>query len=60
MAPRRTREHPIALFAFWLFVVNQKYKPGKHPLTVYLVPTTRDKLLPMLEEALGDITAVEV
>jgi membrane-bound lytic murein transglycosylase MltF len=37
--------------------VNQKYKTGKRPLTVYILPTTRDKLLPLLASGLGDIAA---
>jgi membrane-bound lytic murein transglycosylase MltF len=37
--------------------LNRKYKTGKRPLTVYLVPTTRDKLLPQLAEGYGDIAA---
>jgi membrane-bound lytic murein transglycosylase MltF len=37
--------------------VNRKYKTGKRPLTVYLIPTTRDKLLPELVDGLGDIAA---
>jgi membrane-bound lytic murein transglycosylase MltF len=37
--------------------VNRKYKTGKRPVTIYLVPTTRDKLLPELVEGLGDIAA---
>lgn len=39
--------------------VNQKYSKqlGKRPLTVYLIPTTRDKLLGNVEEGLGDIAA---
>ena len=39
--------------------VNEKYKKrlGKRPLTVYLIPTTRDKLLPSLREGHGDIAA---
>jgi membrane-bound lytic murein transglycosylase MltF len=38
--------------------VNQKYAKqlGKRPLTVYLVPTTRDRLFPGLNEGLGDIS----
>jgi len=35
--------------------VNRKYKTGKRPLTVYLIPTTRDKLLPQIVEGLGDV-----
>src|SRR5262249_26167746 len=37
--------------------INKKYKTGKRPLTVYLRPTTRDKLLPHLIAGLGDIAA---
>ncbi|HEY6829508.1 MAG TPA: transglycosylase SLT domain-containing protein [Gemmatimonadaceae bacterium] len=37
--------------------VNRKYRQGKRPVTVYLVPTTRDRLLPDIEEGLGDIAA---
>jgi membrane-bound lytic murein transglycosylase MltF len=39
--------------------INQKYAKqlGKRPLTVYLIPTTRDKLLSNLQEGLGDISA---
>jgi membrane-bound lytic murein transglycosylase MltF len=37
--------------------VNQKYKTGKRPVTVYLVPTTRDKLLQGLVDGKGDIAA---
>lgn len=39
--------------------VNKKYAKqlGKRPLTVYIIPTTRDKLLSGLEQGLGDIAA---
>src|SRR5262245_54776591 len=37
--------------------VNKKYKTGKRPLTVYLGPTTRDKLLRVVEEGYADIAA---
>lgn len=37
--------------------LNQKYKTGKRPVTVYLVPTTRDQLLPNVAGGLGDIAA---
>ena len=37
--------------------VNQKYKTGKRPVTFYLIPTTRDKLLPELAAGLGDVAA---
>lgn len=37
--------------------INKKYakKLGKRPLTVYIVPTTRDKLLPEVVQGLGEI-----
>jgi membrane-bound lytic murein transglycosylase MltF len=39
--------------------INRKHarQLGKRPLTVYLIPTTRDKLLPHLAQGLGDIAA---
>ena len=37
--------------------LNQKYKTGKRPLTAYIIPTTRDKLLSGVAEGLGDIAA---
>jgi membrane-bound lytic murein transglycosylase MltF len=39
--------------------VNQRHKAqlGKRPLTVYLIPTTRDKLLQGVAEGRGDIAA---
>jgi len=37
--------------------VNRTLKTGKRPITVYLIPTTRDKLLPKLVDGLGDIAA---
>jgi membrane-bound lytic murein transglycosylase MltF len=37
--------------------INKKYKTGRRPLTVYLAPTTRDKLFPAVEEGLADIAA---
>jgi membrane-bound lytic murein transglycosylase MltF len=39
--------------------LNQKYAKslGKRPITVYLIPTTRDRLLPDLAAGLGDIAA---
>jgi membrane-bound lytic murein transglycosylase MltF len=37
--------------------INRKLKTGKRPVTVYLIPTTRDKLLPKLVDGLGDIAA---
>ena len=37
--------------------INKKYakKLGKRPLTVYLIPTTRDKLLPEVAKGMGDV-----
>jgi membrane-bound lytic murein transglycosylase MltF len=37
--------------------INKKYakKLGKRPLTVFIIPTTRDKLLPGVVQGLGDI-----
>jgi membrane-bound lytic murein transglycosylase MltF len=39
--------------------VNQRYKAqlGKRPLTLYLIPTTRDKLMQSVAEGRGDIAA---
>jgi membrane-bound lytic murein transglycosylase MltF len=39
--------------------VNRRYAKqlGKRPLTVFLIPTTRDRLLPGLAEGRGDIAA---
>jgi membrane-bound lytic murein transglycosylase MltF len=39
--------------------LNKKYAKqlGKRPLTIYIIPTTRDKLLSGLNEGLGDIAA---
>ncbi|MBM3522966.1 MAG: lytic transglycosylase F, partial [Alphaproteobacteria bacterium] len=37
--------------------VNRRLRTGKRPITVYLIPTTRDRLLPAVAEGLGDIAA---
>jgi membrane-bound lytic murein transglycosylase MltF len=39
--------------------LNRKYAKqlGRRPLTLFLIPTTRDRLLPALNEGLGDIAA---
>jgi len=37
--------------------VNRKYKTGNRPLTVFIVPTTRDRLLGNLDAGVGDIAA---
>ena len=43
----------------WERYINRKYavKLGRRPVTVYLIPTTRDKLLPHVASGLGDIAA---
>jgi len=37
--------------------INQKLKTQKRPITVYIIPTTRDRLLPDVAAGLGDIAA---
>ncbi len=39
--------------------INQKHRKalGKRPITVYIIPTTRDKLLSQVAEGFGDIAA---
>ncbi|HEY2292773.1 MAG TPA: transporter substrate-binding domain-containing protein [Thermoanaerobaculia bacterium] len=37
--------------------LNKKYKTGKRPVTLYLLPTTRDKLLSGVASGSGDIAA---
>ena len=37
--------------------INQKHKTQKRPITVYMIPTTRDKLISGVAEGLGDIAA---
>ena len=37
--------------------INQKLKIQNRPLTVYIIPTTRDRLLPDVAAGLGDIAA---
>ena len=37
--------------------LNKKYKTGNRPVTVYLMPTTRDRLLQEVAAGLGDIAA---
>ena len=41
-------------FERWL---NKKYKTGAYPITVYAIPVTRDRMLPMLNEGKADIVA---
>ena len=42
----------------WERYLNVKYRKelGKRPLTVYIAPATRDKLLPYLDEGLSDVS----
>ncbi|HKP66919.1 MAG TPA: transporter substrate-binding domain-containing protein, partial [Casimicrobiaceae bacterium] len=55
----RGRERGLAaeLVRDWERYINVKYAKelGKRPLTVYIVPTTRDKLLPDVRDGLADI-----
>jgi membrane-bound lytic murein transglycosylase MltF len=37
--------------------LNQKLKTQKRPITVYIIPTTRDKLVPDVAAGMGDIAA---
>jgi membrane-bound lytic murein transglycosylase MltF len=37
--------------------INKKHNAQKRPITVYIVPTTRDKLITGVAEGLGDIAA---
>ena len=42
--------------------INKKYAKtlGKRPLTVFIIPTTRDKLLPDVTKGIGDIAAGDI
>jgi len=53
----RERGIAVELVRDWERYVNFKYaKPlGKRPLTIYVAPATRDKLLPDLDEGLADV-----
>jgi membrane-bound lytic murein transglycosylase MltF len=37
--------------------INKKYRTDKRPITVLIIPTTRDKLIPEVAAGLGDIAA---
>jgi len=37
--------------------INRKHKTAKRPITVYLIPTTRDRLLSDVAAGLGDVAA---
>ena len=53
----RERGIAVELVRDWERYLNIKYKKklGKRPLTIYIVPATRDKLLPDLNEGLADV-----
>ena len=55
----RERGVTAELVRHWERYINQKYvaKLGKRPVTIYLIPTTRDKLIPQIAAGLGDIAA---
>jgi membrane-bound lytic murein transglycosylase MltF len=55
----RERGITAELVRTWEHYINKKYavKLGKRPVTIYLIPTTRDKLIPQVAEGLGDIAA---
>jgi membrane-bound lytic murein transglycosylase MltF len=42
--------------------INKKYAKmlGKRPLTIFIIPTTRDKLLPDVSKGIGDIAAANL
>ena len=53
----RERGLAVEMAREWERHLNKKYAKtlGKRPLTVYVVPATRDKLLPSLGEGLADV-----
>ena len=55
----RERGVTVDIFRAFERYVNQKFQKqlGKRPITVYIRPTTRDKLLPNVAGGLGDIAA---
>jgi membrane-bound lytic murein transglycosylase MltF len=54
----RERGLAVELARDWERYLNVKYAKelGKRPLTMYVAPATRDKLLPYLEEGLSDVS----
>jgi len=54
----RERGIAVELARDWERYLNVKYAKqlGKRPLTVYIAPATRDKLLPYLDEGLSDVS----
>ena len=55
----RERGVTVDLFRNFELYINQKFQKqlGKRPITVYIVPTTRDQLLKNVAGGLGDIAA---
>jgi membrane-bound lytic murein transglycosylase MltF len=53
----RERGIAVELVRDWERYLNVKYAKqlGKRPLTIYIAPATRDKLLPYLTEGLADV-----
>jgi membrane-bound lytic murein transglycosylase MltF len=53
----RERGIAVELARDWERYLNVKYARtlGKRPLTIYIAPATRDKLLPYLDEGLADV-----
>jgi len=53
----RERGIAVELVRDWERYLNVKYAKqlGKRPLTIYIAPATRDKLLPYLNEGLSDV-----
>ena len=53
----RERGIAVELVRDWERYLNVKYAKqlGKRPLTIYIAPATRDKLLPYVEYGLGDV-----
>jgi membrane-bound lytic murein transglycosylase MltF len=53
----RERGIAVELARDWERYLNVKYAKqlGKRPLTIYIAPATRDKLLPYLDVGLGDV-----
>src|SRR5499427_910919 len=53
----RERGIAVELVRDWERYINVKYAKelGKRPLTIYIVPATRDKLLPYLTDGLADV-----
>ena len=59
MANGRERGVTAELVREWERAINRKYakRLGKRPLTVYLIPTTREKLISGVADGLGDVAA---